>query len=52
MSSLYLAQNMPNVRLILHPDADRGSWYEYHEDFVLETNRFPNESDSSADHDP
>jgi hypothetical protein len=31
---------MPNARLILHPDANHGSWYENHEDFVFEANRF------------
>jgi pimeloyl-ACP methyl ester carboxylesterase len=45
VNSLYLAQNMPNAKLILYPDANHGSWYEYHEDFVFETNRFLDESD-------
>jgi pimeloyl-ACP methyl ester carboxylesterase len=45
VNSLYLVQNMPNAKLILYPDANHGSWYEYHEDFVLETNRFLNETD-------
>ena len=40
VNSLYLAQNMPNAKLILYPDANHGSWYQNHEDFVLETNRF------------
>src|SRR5712692_3750249 len=40
VNSLYLVQNMPNAKLILYPDANHGSWYEYHEDFVFETNRF------------
>jgi pimeloyl-ACP methyl ester carboxylesterase len=39
---LYLVQNMPNAKLILYPDANHGSWYENHEDFVFETNRFLN----------
>jgi hypothetical protein len=38
MSSLYLAPNLPNARLILHPDANRGSWQghtsSYPEDFT------------------
>src|SRR6266852_5564445 len=46
LNSLYLVQNMPNAKLILYPDANHGSWYEYHEDFVFETNRFLDESDS------
>jgi pimeloyl-ACP methyl ester carboxylesterase len=48
VNSLYLVQNMPNAKLILYPDANHGSWYEYHEDFVFETNRFLNESDRIA----
>lgn len=42
VNSFYLVQNMPNAKLILYPDANHGSWYENHEDFVLETNRFLN----------
>jgi pimeloyl-ACP methyl ester carboxylesterase len=45
VNSLYLVQNMPSAKLILYPDANHGSWYEYHEDFVFETNRFLDESD-------
>jgi pimeloyl-ACP methyl ester carboxylesterase len=45
VNSLYLVQNMPNAKLILYPDANHGSWYENHEDFVFETNRFLNASD-------
>jgi pimeloyl-ACP methyl ester carboxylesterase len=40
VNSLYLVQNMPNAKLILYPDANHGSWYQYHEDFVFEVNRF------------
>jgi pimeloyl-ACP methyl ester carboxylesterase len=40
VNSLYLAQNLPNAKLILYPDANHGSWYQYHEDFVAEVNRF------------
>ena len=40
VNSLYLVQNMPNAKLILYPDANHGSWYQYHEDFVFEANRF------------
>jgi pimeloyl-ACP methyl ester carboxylesterase len=42
VNSLHLVQNMPNAKLILYPDANHGSWYENHEDFVFETNRFLN----------
>ena len=48
VNSLYLVQTMPNAKLILYPDANHGSWYEYHEDFVFETNRFLDESDRIA----
>src|SRR2546427_4576698 len=48
VNSLYLVQNMPNAKLILYADANHGSWYENHEDFVFETNRFLNESDRIA----
>src|SRR6202521_1746934 len=48
VNSFYLVQNMPNAKLILYPGANHGSWYEYHEDFVFETNRFLDESDSIA----
>ena len=48
VNSLYLVQNMPNAKLILYPDANHGSWYEYHEDFVFEINRFLDESDRIA----
>jgi hypothetical protein len=39
---------MPNAKLILYADANHGSWYENHEDFVFETNRFLNASDGIA----
>jgi len=42
VNSLYLVQNLPNAKLILYPDANHGSWYQYHKDCVLETNRFLN----------
>ena len=44
-NSLYLVQNMPNAKLILYPDSNHGSWYQNHEDFVFETNRFLNAND-------
>jgi pimeloyl-ACP methyl ester carboxylesterase len=46
VNSLYFVQNMPNAKLILYPDANHGSWYQNHEDFVFETNRFLNASDA------
>jgi pimeloyl-ACP methyl ester carboxylesterase len=48
VNSLYLVQNMPNAKLILYPDANHGSWYENHEDFVFETNRFLDASEGIA----
>jgi pimeloyl-ACP methyl ester carboxylesterase len=42
VNSLYLVQNMPDAKLILYPDANHGSFYENHEDFVFEANRFLN----------
>ena len=48
VNSLYLVQNMPNAKLILYPDANHGSWYENHEDFVFETNRFLDASEGAA----
>ena len=48
VNSLYLVQNMQYAKLILYPNANHGSWYEYHEDFLFETNRFLNESDRIA----
>jgi pimeloyl-ACP methyl ester carboxylesterase len=41
-NSLHLVQNLPNAKLILYPDANHGSWYQNHADFVFETNRFLN----------
>jgi pimeloyl-ACP methyl ester carboxylesterase len=48
VNSLYLVQNMPNAKLILYADANHGSWYENHEDFVFETNRFLDATDGIA----
>ena len=42
INSLHLVQNIPDAKLILYPDANHGSWYQYHDDFVFETNRFLN----------
>jgi hypothetical protein len=45
MDSLYLVQNMPNAKRILYADANHGSWYENHEDFVFEPGGFLDASD-------
>jgi pimeloyl-ACP methyl ester carboxylesterase len=42
VNSLYLVQNLPNAKLILYPDANHGSWYQYHDEFVFEANKFLN----------
>ncbi len=42
VNSLHLVQNLPNAKLILYPDSNHGSWYQNHEDFVFEVNRFLN----------
>jgi pimeloyl-ACP methyl ester carboxylesterase len=42
VNSLHLAQNMRNAKLILYPDANHGSHYQYAEDFVFEASRFLN----------
>lgn len=42
VNSLHLVQNLPNAKLILYPDANHGSFYQYHDDFVFEANRFLN----------
>jgi pimeloyl-ACP methyl ester carboxylesterase len=40
INSLHLAQNLPNAKLIVYPDSNHGSYNQYHEEFVFETNRF------------
>ena len=42
VNSLHLVQNLSNARLILYPDSNHGSWYQNHEEFVFEANRFLN----------
>ncbi|KAA6465183.1 alpha/beta hydrolase [Acidobacteria bacterium AB60] len=42
INAFHLAQNLPDGKLILYPDANHGSWYQYHDDFVFEANRFLN----------
>ncbi len=44
VNSLYLVQNMPDAKLVLYPDANHGSWYQYHEEFVSEVNHFLDKS--------
>ncbi len=40
VNSLHLVQNLPNAKLILYPDANHGSWYQHHDNFAFEVNRF------------
>lgn len=42
VNSWLLAQNLPNAELILYPDANHGSLFQYPERFVQDTNRFLN----------
>ncbi len=42
INSFSLVRNMPNAKLIMYPDANHGSFYQYHDDFVFQTNRFLN----------
>ncbi len=40
VNSLRLVRNLPDAKLVLYPDANHGSWYQYHQEFVAETNKF------------
>ena len=40
VNSYILQQNMPNARLILYPDANHGSHFQYSEDFVAQVRLF------------
>ena len=42
VNSLHLAQNLPDAKMIVFPDANHGVYNQYHEEFVFETNRFLN----------
>jgi pimeloyl-ACP methyl ester carboxylesterase len=42
INSLHLAENLPNAKLIVYPDSNHGSYNQYHEEFVFDTNRFLN----------
>jgi hypothetical protein len=39
-NSYVLQQNLPNAQLILYPDANHGSFYQYPELFVAEATEF------------
>lgn len=40
VNSFTLKQYLPNAELILYPDSNHGSFYQYHELFVEQANRF------------
>jgi pimeloyl-ACP methyl ester carboxylesterase len=46
VNSYILAQNIPNARLVLYPDSNHGSHFQYHDDFVAQVNLFLDESDA------
>lgn len=39
VNSYILAQNLPNAKLIIYPDAGHGSLFQHHDDFVGEVSR-------------
>jgi pimeloyl-ACP methyl ester carboxylesterase len=49
VNSYILQQNLPNAQLILYPDANHGSFYQYPELFVTHANQFLT---SALQHDP
>lgn len=48
INSWILQQNIPNAQLILYPDANHGSLYQYPERFVTHATQFLSESDQGA----
>jgi hypothetical protein len=48
INSWILQQNIPNAQLIIHPNANHGSRYQYPERFVRHVSVFLSESGSSA----
>ncbi len=53
INSYYLQQTLPNAQLILYPDSNHGSFYQYPELFVAQAEQFlswklPNASDKPA----
>jgi pimeloyl-ACP methyl ester carboxylesterase len=48
INSWILQQNIPNAQLIIYPDANHGSLYQYPERFVTHVTQFLSESDEQA----
>ena len=48
INSWILQQNIPNAQLIIYPDANHGSLYQYPERFVTHVAQFLSESDEQA----
>ena len=48
LNSWILQQNIPNAQLIIYPDANHGSLYQYPERFVTHVAQFLSESDEHA----
>ncbi len=49
VNSLSLAQNLPNAKLVLYPDANHGSMYQYPGPFVREVSEFLDEEAAKLD---
>ncbi|WP_454873226.1 alpha/beta fold hydrolase [Paraburkholderia xenovorans] len=48
INSWILQQNLPNAQLIIYPDANHGSLYQYPERFVAHVAQFLSDSDAAA----
>jgi pimeloyl-ACP methyl ester carboxylesterase len=48
MNSYVLQQNMPNAQMILYPDSNHGSFYQYPERFVRHATMFLSEAEEEV----